>query len=155
LEELRRRLPDAATAAQLSDHELVAVAVQRLHETGDALPVQRERVIAEAYRVFPEAFGLVGFPGWPDTAKIDEAIKRNGGLVLESTAEGPAIGMRPEYGVEAERLARLVSNEASAFGTQRRKMIYGSAQKAVARVERSALFESFQQDGQSAQLDDG
>ena len=55
LDELRRRLPDSATAAQLSDHELVAVAVQRLHEMGNALPVQRERVIAEAYRVFPKA----------------------------------------------------------------------------------------------------
>lgn len=155
LEELRRRLPDAPTAAQLSDTDLVAIAVQRLHEGGNGLPVRRERVIAEAYRVFPRAFGLTGYPGWPDTAKIDDAIRRNDGLVLENTDEGTVVGMLPEYEAEAERLARTVSNEAGAFGTQRRKTIQGSAQKAVARVERSALYESFQQDGQTTQLDVG
>src|SRR5690606_26761405 len=85
LASLRARLPDPDLVQEQPASDLVAVAALVAGQGSDeGLP--RERVVAEAYRLFPDQFGLKQYPGWPDALAVDRAISE--ASALRRTARG-------------------------------------------------------------------
>ena len=147
LDALRRRLPEPSRYAARPAQELAAVAVLSAGELDGASRLSRERVVAEAYRLFPEHFALAGFAGWPDSARVDQALRES--AWLSSTAQGWSL--KPEHHGAVERLrAELHVESPEGFGAAKRRQIKGAAQRAVALIERSPLFKRYAAEQEAA-----
>jgi len=151
LDELRRRLPDPEAASTLNVASLAAVAVYHVLARREASVAPRDLVVAEAFRLFPTAFGLSGFAGWPDATRVDQAIRANDGLLVRDDTVVIKAAYRPQL---AEIARSLISTERG-FGSDRRRVVKGSAQKAVSRVETSKLYREFCHHGEVAVIDVG
>jgi len=140
LASLRHRLPEPSRYTKRSSAELAAVAVFSAGMVDKAPMVSRERVIAEAYRLFPERFALSNFPGWPDSARVEQAARDSAWLAL--SPKGWRI--RPEHRetVEELRTALHVENQ-EGFGASERRQVKGVSQRAVQVVARSLLFKRY------------
>jgi len=149
LASLRGRLPEASRYADRDKAELAAVAVLSASEGDGAKVVSRERVIAEAFRLFPEHFALPKFPGWPDSASVEQAARGSSWLVF-STAGWT---IEAQYRPTVERaLAELHVESSEGFGASKRRLVQGTAQRAVQLIERTALFQRYQRDQAEAQV---
>lgn len=151
LASLRQRLPEPARYAKCSSADLAAVAVFSAGMVDKASLVSRERVIAEAYRLFPERFALSNFPGWPDSARVEQAARDSAWLAL--SPKGWRI--RPEHQemVEKLRAALHVENQ-EGFGASERRQVKGTSQRAVQLVARSPLFKRYRAEPAQLQVDE-
>jgi hypothetical protein len=148
---LRRRLPDASRYANRSDGELAAVSVLSASELDGAKRVARGRVVAEAFRLFPERFALHGFAGWPDSARVEQAAR--GSEWVEVAEEGWAIDARHRPQVDQVR-AELHVESREGFGASRRRQVMGTAHKAVQLIESTPLFQRFRQEQAAASVNE-
>ncbi len=149
LEELRGRIPDPMVTSRWSAADLVAVALLNLTHHGDAVP--RERLIAEAFRVFPETFGLAAFPGWPDAARVDTAVAQ---CPFIEIADG-GLRLNPENVSQVEAYTKALQTRSSQFRSERRASSGGSASKAIVRIERSRSYRAFGSNRTTANISDG
>ena len=65
---------DERTYKRTSLDELVTYAVYCLGENGEEATF--ENVVAMCYRLFPKKFALVGYPQWPDSARVNKSWLR-------------------------------------------------------------------------------
>lgn len=148
---LRSRLPDPDVVSEHSPADLAAVATLVASEDSSGGPVPSPRVIAEAYRLFPHQFGLEHYPGWPDSSAVFQAIE-------ESTALRNEARLVHLVADEADRISELRRNLHSgtaAWTRGRKRQKRGTSFKAVAQVERSPLYRTYSQEGESAPIGEG
>lgn len=150
LQNLRQRLPDASRYVERSSGELVAVAILSAAEEGKGL-IPRDRVVAEAYRLFPERFALHAFAGWPDSARVEEGAR--GAAWLSASPEGWAV--RPEHRHEVARLREeLHVTGAEGFGATQRRQSQGTSLRAVKMIEGAALWKRYATAQEAAEIAD-
>ena len=86
---------------------LVAYAVWSIEEQGEICTPKR--LIAECFTLFPKKFALLGYPHWPDSARVNRARlrARNDKRYLQG---GPAKGfsLTPPGRQAVERVARML-----------------------------------------------
>ena len=145
---LRGRLPNPEIVRQQSKSDLVAIAVLLSSQSGRDGFVPRERVIAEAYRLFPEQFGLGRYPGWPDAAKIDRALSEATCL----KCSGDTVRVLPEKLDEVSALQQTLHAATTSWNKGRHRQIRGSAHKAIAHVEKSLLYPRYTSLGDEAAI---
>jgi DNA-binding PadR family transcriptional regulator len=142
LEHLQGRLPDAGTYSHLDRSALVAIAVLSAVRADGMKDVSRERVVAEAYRMFPEAFAMKAYRGWPDASVVDQALRTCSSLT--GTPAGFSL-----VAAEREKVEALSSQihvvAASGFGATERRGTKGVALKMAERVARTRLFRSWRE----------
>ena len=151
LRALRARLPSVESVREQSESDLVAVAALVAGKEAPDSGVSRERVIAEAYRLFPEQFGLKGYPGWPDAAAVDHAISV--AESLEVSADGVQV-----LANSRQRIAQLRDKLHAAAGSwtnQRRRQTSGSSHRAITQVESSSLYKSFRRSRDASAISGG
>jgi hypothetical protein len=149
LASLRRRLPEPSRYAKRPSAELAAVAVFSAGMVDRAPLVSRERVIAEAYRLFPERFALSNFAGWPDSARVEQAARDSAWIIL--SPEGWMIHAKHREMVEKLRAALHVENQ-EGFGASERRQVKGVSQRAVHVVARSPLFKRYRVEPEQLQV---
>ncbi len=148
---LRSRLPNPELISSQSNSDLVAVAALVAGDVGSRQPIPRERLIAEAYRLFPSKFGLQQYPGWPDAAAVDDALTAGTSfLVVDGRVQ---LAARETKRIAALRRA-LHAGSGSWSGSHRRQK-EGTAHKAIAQVESSPLYNRYIRDGEKAVIREG
>jgi hypothetical protein len=146
---LRRRLPDPTHYAARKDGELVAVAVLAVSVQKDSGVVSRERVVAEAFRLFPDRFALPGFAGWPDSARVEQAAREFPWIVISKDSWSLDTTHRPQ--VELVRAEMHVGGR-EGFGATRRRQVEGTAYRAVRMLESTPIFQRFKQASASTHI---
>jgi hypothetical protein len=146
---LRRRLPDPARYMNQAEGELAAVAVLSASEGVGGKHVSRERVVAEAFRLFPERFALPQFPGWPDSARLEQAA--HGSPWVDVSQAEWTIDSEHRAQVEQVR-AELHVESREGFGASRRRQVMGTAHRAVQIIESAALFQRFRREQTAATI---
>lgn len=149
LDFLRRRLPDRESYIHLDKRDLVAVAVLSATRADHVNELPRERVVAESYRLFPEAFAMKIYKGWPDSSTVERALRECPGVSTTDTT----CSLRPADLDRVETLYRKIHIEESrGFGTTERKGIKGTARKMVERVTRTKLYHDWRESRDHASI---
>jgi len=147
---LRGRLPDPDGYTKLPPKQLLAVALSVACAADKADGASRERLAAEAYRLFPACFALAAFPGWPDAGKVDRALSDNDLVAeIEGMWRVSAAGAREVTSLTESLHVRA----AEGFGATERRGTKGASHLAVTRVQESALHSLFLRNASSAEIE--
>lgn len=141
---------DALNAFEPRQHEgisiaqLLAYCVNFLRQNN--IPTTFETLVVTAFKLFPESFSLVGFPGYPDAARVNRALlqarPKYQNLILGDVHKGYRLTQKGEYNLSRtmDRLNMKTQAEQSKKASKERTFA-GSV--AISKIEGSEMFKAW------------
>ena len=140
IEALSKRVPDPKAYSSISDSELVECALHSAQLQKRGLGIDRNRLVAEAYRLFPSRFSLEHYPGWPDAGQIDRAIAQSKAI----TKKAIFLSLRTAQKRNVAKTYQAMRLGTKTFGSTHRVETDRVTARAIKEVESSALYKKSQ-----------
>lgn len=144
-----------AQYASFNKDYLLAYSISLMLE--NRVPTTFETIVVTIFKLFPESFSLIGFPEYPDAARINRTLlharPNYQNLVLGDAKRGYKLTKKGE--LRAQEITRALSAPATsstpaASASNEEKRTYKGTEH-IARVETSALFKAWQ-DGKTDEI---
>ncbi|NIN92649.1 hypothetical protein GTO36_06645, partial [bacterium] len=134
-------------------NELLTYAVYLLNE--DGVEATFENIVAKCFELFPERFGLIGYPQWPDSARVNKVWLRcrsDFKYIRGSVKDGFKITSKG-FGVvkKLQRKIRVPTHQRQITKTLARKE-RTREETFINQLEKSDSFKEYQQKGEEFSL---